>query len=373
MSTLARTDTSVIGRWWWTVDRWTLGAVALLGGIGALMILAASPAVADRLNLDSFYFVRRQFTLLPLAAFLLVGVSLLSPRAIRVLATAVFVAALIRVVLTLVSGIEIKGAKRWISLGWFSLQPSEFIKPSFAVVAAWMFAQTRLKKGSPGNMLVGGLFALIIVLLMMQPDFGMTVMVSVVWFSQFFLAGLPMGWVIIIAALGVAGIFTAYTTLPHVASRIDRFLDPSTGDSYQVNTSIEAFMHGGLTGRGPGEGTVKEILPDAHADFIFAVAGEEFGLIACLIILGLFTFIIMRGFSRALEQNSLFILLAASGLLLQFGFQAIINMGSSLHLLPAKGMTLPFISYGGSSLLALSLSIGMVLALTRHRAEAGEQ
>jgi len=371
MSGFARTDTSVIGRWWWTVDRWSLGALAILGAFGALLILAASPSVADRLGLDSFYFVRRQFALMPLAAFILASVSLLSPKEVCRLAVAVFIGSTILLIMTLASGVEIKGARRWISIAGLSLQPSEFVKPSFIVVVAWMFAQACLKRGSPGNFLIGGLFLLVISLLLMQPDFGMAVVIAAVWFTQFFLAGLPLVWMAVLTVMASGGLVAGYFVLPHVASRIDRFLDPALGDSYQVTTSMEAFMHGGLTGRGPGEGTVKEVLPDAHADFIFAVAGEEFGLLACLAIAGLFAFIMVRGFSRLMEENNLFVLLAGTGLLVQFGLQAIVNMASSLNLIPTKGMTLPFISYGGSSLIALSLGMGMVLALTRRRAGLG--
>jgi cell division protein FtsW len=204
-------------------------------------------------------------------------------------------------------------------------------------------------------------------LLVKQPDLGMAVVISAVWFAQFFLAGLRLYWVVVGLAGGVVGLIGAYMLLPHVTSRIDRFLDPASGDSYQVDRSIEAFMNGGMWGRGPGEGTVKEFLPDAHADFVFAVAGEELGLVACIIIVLLFAFIVLRGFSRVFQENNLFVVISATGLFVQFGLQAIINMASSLHLMPTKGMTLPFLSYGGSSLLALGLGMGMALALTRRR------
>ena len=204
-------------------------------------------------------------------------------------------------------------------------------------------------------------------MLIKQPDIGMAAVVAIVWFAQFYMAGLRLYWVVVGALAGVGGLVGAYLYLPHVKVRIDHFLDPTAGDSYQVNRSIEAFANGGLWGRGPGEGQVKDVLPDAHADFVFAVAGEEFGLIVCLALVGLFAFIVLRGLSRLLQEGSLFVLLAATGLLIQFGLQAAINMASSLHLIPTKGMTLPFLSYGGSSLLALGLGMGMMLALTRRR------
>jgi cell division protein FtsW len=291
----------------------------------------------------------------------------MSPRAVRRLACVVFVAAIALLALTLLIGPEIKGARRWIAIGGLSIQASEFIKPAFAVVSAWMFAEHCKGEGFPGKPLAVVNYAIVVALLLLQPDLGMAIVVSAVWFAQFFLAGLPIMWVIALAGAGVAGLVGAYLVFPHVASRVDRFLDPSSGDSYQVERAIEAFMNGGILGRGPGEGTVKEVLPDAHTDFVFAVAGEELGLAACLLIVALFAFIVLRGFGRLMQERSLFVLIAASGILVQFGMQAIINMASSLRMMPTKGMTLPFISYGGSSLLGLALGMGMVLALTRSR------
>ena len=216
------------------------------------------------------------------------------------------------------------------------------------------------------------LFLALVLMLVKQPDLGMAVVVAVVWFAQFFMAGLRLYWVAVGTLVGLGGGVGAYLWLPHVTSRINRFLDPAAGDSYQVNRSIEAFANGGLWGRGPGEGTVKDVLPDAHADFVFAVAGEEFGLVVCVLIVGIFAFIVLRGFSRLLQEGNLFVLLSATGLLIQFGLQAVINMASSLHLIPTKGMTLPFVSYGGSSMLALALGMGMMLALTRRRLGGSE-
>jgi len=367
MLTFARTDTSLIARWWWTVDRWTLAAIALLIFIGAILIVAASPPVAARIGLGEFHFVRRQMVYLAIGILVMLGVSLLSPTGVRRLALLALLGGLAGVAATLVVGTEIKGATRWISLGGLSIQPSEFVKPAFAVIAAWMFARARLDGRLKAYGAPVALWAGITALLLMQPDLGMGVVVTAVFGTQFFLAGLPMGLVVVLAALGIAGMVGSYYAFPHVASRIDRFLDPSSGDSYQIQRSLEAFMNGGLFGTGPGEGTVKLYLPDAHADFVFAVAGEEFGVLLCLVLIAIFAFVVLRGFARISHDGSLFVLLAAGGLLVQFGLQALINMGSTLHLIPTKGMTLPFVSYGGSSLVALAFGMGMVLALTRRR------
>jgi cell division protein FtsW len=370
--TFARTDHSIFGRWWWTVDRWTLAALAVLMGFGIVLVQAASPAVAERIGLDNFHFVQRHVVMLAPAVAVMIAVSLLTPRGVRRLALAVFVVSLIAVALTPAIGIEIKGARRWIHLLGLSLQPSEFVKPSFAVVAAWLFALQRTTDGFPGSAISTAAYVLVVGLLMLQPDLGMTFVVSAVWFGQFFLAGLPILLVGILVALGMVSFIGAYLTFPHVASRVDRFLDPSAGDNYQVSRSLEAFVNGGMFGTGPGQGTVKMSLPDAHADFIFSVAGEELGLLWCLVLVGLFAFIVLRGFFRVIRDDNFFVLIAVCGLLMQFGLQALINMGSALHLMPTKGMTLPFISYGGSSMLALGYGMGMVLALTRKRFGSGE-
>jgi cell division protein FtsW len=367
MTTLPRTDTSLFGRWWWTVDRWMLMAIIALSAIGALLTLAASPAVAEHYRLDKYHFVHRQFVFLPASLMVMVLVSLMTPRGIRRLAVGCAGIALIGMIATLFVGAEIKGASRWLHIAGFSLQPSEFIKPAFAVIAAWLFAESRENARLPGNKLATFLFMVIVVLLLLQPDVGMTSVVAAIWGIEFFLAGLPLFLVVVVAFLFIGGIVGAYFTFGHVQIRVDRFLDPATGEGYQVTRALEAFQNGGFFGRGPGEGRVKEDLPDAHADFIFAVAGEEFGLIACLVMLGLFASIVLRGFSRALQENDLFIMLASAGLIVQFGLQVIINLASTLNMIPPKGMTLPFVSYGGSSTLALAIGMGMMLALTRER------
>jgi cell division protein FtsW len=327
--------------------------------------------VAGRIGLDSFYLARHHLTVLPIALALIFSVSLLNPRAVRRLALLGFLVSMGFTVLTLLVGSEIKGATRWISLGGFSLQPSEFVKPTFAIVAAWLFSLP------PGQGSIGGkavstlLFLAVVGTLALQPDLGMAAVVTATWCVQFFLAGLPAMWVLVCAALVVGGLVGAYLVFPHVTERVDGFLDPAAADSYQIDRSLEAFENGGLYGRGPGEGVVKQVLPDAHSDFIFAVAGEELGLFACLLIVVLFGFIVLRGYARLLNEHSLFVVLSGAGLLTTFGLQAVVNMASALHLIPTKGMTLPFISYGGSSLLALSLAMGMVLALTRRRVGPG--
>ncbi len=374
MNAFARTDTSLLGRWWWTVDRWTMFAIAGLIVFGGLLTLAASPAVASRIGLDGFDLARRQLVLLPVAAAVVLATSLASPRQVRRMATIVFLVSLALTALTLLIGAEIKGATRWISIAGVSLQPSEFIKPSFAVVAAWMFAAQRSnERHIHGDAIAVALFVLVVFLLVRQPDLGMTAVVTAMFFAQFFAAGLPIFWVGVIAAISVGALALAYASFAHVAQRIDGFFDPEGADTDQIDRSLEAFRNGGLFGRGPGEGTVKDVLPDAHSDFIFAVVGEELGLLAGLLIVGLFAFIVLRGFARLFQETNLFILYAATGLLVQFGLQALINMSSSLHLIPTKGMTLPFLSYGGSSLLALAFGTGMLLAFTRRRVGSGER
>jgi cell division protein FtsW len=369
----ARIDQRPVARWWWTIDRWSLGALVLLLAFGAVLSMAASPAVAERLGYAPLHFAERQMVIAPIAFAIMFVVSLLTPRSVRRLAFVGFAIATVLLALTFVVGVEIKGARRWINLPGFSLQPSEFVKPTFALVAAWLFAEQKERPDFPGNAISIALFLLLDAMLVKEPDLGMAVVVALVWFAQFYMAGLRLYWVVVGAMAGVGGLLGAYLWLPHVTSRINRFLDPAAGDSYQVNRSIEAFVNGGLWGRGPGEGTVKDVLPDAHADFVFAVAGEEFGLIVCILVVGVFAFIVLRGFSRLLQEGNLFVLLSATGLLIQFGLQAIINMASTLHLIPTKGMTLPFLSYGGSSMLALALGMGMMLALTRRRLGGGEQ
>lgn len=364
---LDRTNTGVIGRWWWTIDWLNLSALVILMACGFILVTAGSPPVAKRLDLAPFYFVHRHQIFLLLGLLLMIVVSSFTPTLIRRMAVIGFMVSLVLMLMLPFFGMETKGAHRWLSIGGFSVQPSEFMKPCFAVVMAWVCAENQRRVDFPGYRIAIGLYLLVALLLIIQPDFGMTLTVSAVWGIQLFLAGLPMFWVVLLGVLAIAGAAGAYYMLPHVAKRIDSFLDPAAGDNYQIGKSLEAFRNGGLLGRGPGEGEVKQFLPDSHTDFIFAVAGEEFGVLICLIILGLFAFVLLRGLSRVWQQNDLFIVLAAAGVLSQFGIQAVINMGVSVNLFPAKGMTLPFLSYGGSSVLAVALGMGIMLALTRKQ------
>jgi cell division protein FtsW len=369
MPTLSRADNSMLGRWWWTVDRWTLGAVGTLIGFGYIMMLAASPAVAERIGQSRDLFIFKQIFFLAVAGAVVVAVSLASPRTIRRVAIIGCIIALVLTATTMVVGVEIKGARRWISLPGMSVQPSEFLKPCFAVVAAWLISEGRRTPRFPGTPLAIGIFLVIALLLKSQPDVGMLAVITAVFFAQLYVAGMNLFLVGIgTLGFGAAGM-AAYTFFPHVQKRVQQFLHPGNGigADYQPHTALEAFGNGGLLGRGPGEGRVKDVLPDAHADFVFAVAGEEFGMILCLIIIAVFAFIVLRGLLRLLKEPDLFIVLSCTGLVTGFGLQAFVNMASSLQLIPTKGMTLPLISYGGSSALAVALGMGMLLALTRRR------
>lgn len=365
ISAFARSDNSHISRWWWEVDRWMIGTLVLLIGVGLLLTFAASPAVAERLGLDSFHFVKRQMVFLTAGFGCILVVSMLTKVWIRRLAVVLFPVAFGLVILTIYQGPEIKGATRWLQLGSFTLQPSEFLKPALIVCTAWMLSEQYENPAFPGKKIATGLYALVIGALLLQPDYGQSFLISAVFIGQLILAGLPVVWIVGFAGVGISAILTAYMFVPHVANRINIFLDPASGDSYQIDTALNAFRAGGMFGRGPGEGAVKRVLPDAHTDYIFAVAGEEFGAILCLAILALFAVIVIRGLSHLLEEENTFVVFAAGGLLALFSLQAFINLAVNLAILPSKGMTLPFISYGGSSMLALALTMGMVLALTR--------
>lgn len=365
---VSRIDRGPVAEWFWTIDRLFLMAFITLIGLGLMLSFAASPAVAERIGLHSFFFVQRHAMFIVPSLAIMLGLSFLSPRKIRRVAAILLVLSLILMVFALFFGMEVKGARRWISIGTFSLQPSEFMKPAFVVICAWLLAERARHPDIPGNFLSAILWMMVVGLLVAQPDFGQTILTSVVWGGMFFMAGMPWLWIIALGGLGVGGLLFAYTIFPHVAGRIDRFLT-GEGDTFQVDTAREAIIRGNWFGQGPGEGVVKRIIPDSHTDFIFAVAAEEFGIIFCMLLVAIFAFIVLRGLFHSYRERDDFVRFAVAGLVLQLGMQSMINIGVNLELMPAKGMTLPLISYGGSSMMAISVTAGFILALTRHRPE----
>ncbi len=364
---ISRAQRTPFGEWWWTVDKLTLAATGALMLAGVVLSLAASPPVASRLGLDPFYFVNRHILYLVPAIAVMLSVSFLSPRQIRRLAVIVFVVSLVMVALTPVFGDEIKGARRWLIVFGINIQPSEFLKPAFVILVAWLFGESAKRADMPANTMSLVLLLMVVTLLVLQPDFGQTMLVALVWGALFFMAGMRVVWVFGIAGMAGAGLVAAYYTVPHVARRIQHFLNPSSGDTFNIDIATESFMRGGWFGRGPGEGTVKRILPESHTDFVFAVAAEEFGVVLCLVLVALYAFIVIRALVRAMHNDDPFTRFAAAGLAILFGSQAAINIAVNIHLIPAKGMTLPFISYGGSSMISLAYTMGMLLALTREQ------
>jgi len=364
---ISREVRTPLSEWWWTVDKPLLGAIFALMLSGVILSLAASPPVATRIGLDPFHFFGRHVLFLLPASIVLIGVSFLSPRQIRRTALVVFALSIALIVATLLFGAEVKGSRRWITLVGINIQASESAKPAFVVVAAWLFAESTKRPEMPATSMALGMLLLLVALLVMEPDFGQTMLILMVWGALFFIAGMRMIWVLGLAGAASAGLFSAYLFVPHVAGRIKRFMNPASGDTFQVDTAMEAFFNGGWFGLGPGEGIAKRSLPDSHTDFVFAVAAEEFGIILCLMLLALYAFIVIRALSRAYASEDMFSRFAASGLAILFGVQGAINMAVNLQLIPAKGMTLPFISYGGSSIISLAYGVGMMLALTRLR------
>lgn len=365
---VSRVDRSVMAEWWRTVDRLLLGSVLFLMLCGVLLSFAASPAVADRIGADTFHFIKRHAMFLAPAAVLFIGASFLTPRQVRRASFLLLGISIMLMIATLFIGAEVKGSRRWITLAGISIQPSELLKPAFVVITAWLFAENARRPEIPGNLFSIILFGIVAALLLAQPDFGQTMLVAIVWGALFFMAGMPWLWIVGLGATGAGGLAAAYAFFPHVAGRIDRFIT-GEGDNFQVETAREAIINGGWLGQGPGEGTVKRIIPDSHADFPFAVAAEEFGIIACILLVALFAFIVLRGLNHALREKDPYVRLAVCGLITLFASQSMINMMVNLQLMPAKGMTLPFISYGGSSLLSMAIGMGFVIALTRRRPE----
>ncbi|GAN59933.1 MULTISPECIES: FtsW/RodA/SpoVE family cell cycle protein [Acetobacter] len=367
MSAYSRSNDSVFGRWWRNVDRTTLICAFILIGFGYILMLAASPAVAVRIGASRNMFIFKQVMFLTIAGGIVTVVSMMSRKAVLRMAQIGGVLMLGATALTLVHGIEIKGARRWIALPLMSLQPSEFLKPCFAVVTGWLLTQRKVSRYFPGMLLALALFGVILMLLKSQPDIGMLTVITTVFMTQLFVDGLSLMLVGVGVALMIGAGVSAFFLFPHVRSRVERFMHPGVGDHYQIDTALRAFGNGGLTGRGPGEGRVKDLLPDAHADFVFAVAGEEYGMIVCMLIIAVFGVIVVRTLLRLIREDDPFVVISVTGLVTGFGLQAFVNMASTLHLIPTKGMTLPFISYGGSSAMSVALAVGMVLALTRNQ------
>ncbi len=361
-----------IAEWWWTVDKPLLAALILLMLVGVLLSFPASPPVAERLGLGPWHFIIRQAMFAALALPVLVGASFLPHRAARFAALGVLVVSIILLWLTLRFGVEVKGAKRWISFAGQTVQPSEFVKPAFAVIGAWLFAESMKQKGMPARTLATGLMLAIVGGLLLQPDIGQTALVLATWAALLFLSGIS--WFVIFGLMiaGVGMLFGAYTFFPHFAKRIDAFINPDEGaghGTYQIDRALDSLLEGGWFGRGPGESLAKKLIPDAHADYIFSAAAGEFGIIFCICLVGLIGFIVIRALFSAQRQSNLFARLAASTLTIQFGLQCGINLAVNLNLIPPKGMTLPFVSYGGTSMLAVAFGMGLMLAFTRKKPE----
>jgi cell division protein FtsW len=358
----------ILPKWWRTVDTWTLTCILILFGIGMLLGLAASPPLAERNGFDPFHYVQRQAIFGGAALVALFLTSMMSPTLVRRLAVIGFAGAFVALMFLPVLGTDFgKGAVRWYSLGFASVQPSEFLKPTFVIVAAWMMAASLEIGGPPGKLWSFMLTMLIVGFLVMQPDFGQACLVLFGWGVMYFVAGAPMILLIAMAGLVVIGGTVAYQNSEHFARRIDGFLNPDIDPTTQLGYATNAIQEGGFFGVGVGEGQVKWSLPDAHTDFIIAVAAEEYGLVLVLVIIALYATIVVRSLIRLMRERDPFIRLAGTGLACMFGVQAMINMGVAVRLLPAKGMTLPFVSYGGSSLIAGGIAVGMLLAFTRTR------
>jgi cell division protein FtsW len=370
----SRNDQSPIAKWFWTVDRGLLAAALTLMALGVALSFASSPAAinADQSISDPFHYSWRMLVWASMGLVLMLGASLLSPRGVRRIAVLALLGAIVTMMALPFIGDEVKGAARWINLGPFSLQPSEFAKPGLIVFAAWMFAEAQKGQGVPGVSIAFAFWALTVGLLLIQPDIGQTLLVTTTFMAVFFMAGVPLKWVAVIAAAGMAGLVSLYFTFGHMRDRLSRFLSPETADTHQIDRASEAIRAGGLVGRGVGEGVMKRHVPDLHTDFIYSVGAEEFGLILSLVMIALYAFVVVRGMKRAMKLNDACEQTAAAGLFMLIGLQACINIAVNLNLIPTKGMTLPFVSYGGSSMLAMGLTMGLALALTRRRPGAYE-
>ncbi len=370
----SRNDQSHVAQWFWTVDRGLLGAALALMALGVALSFASSPAaiLADESITDPFHYSWRMMIFSGVGLSIMLTTSLMSPRGVRRIAVLALFGAIVVMMALPFIGDTVKGAARWVNFGPFSLQPSEFAKPGLIVFAAWMFAEAQKGQGVPGVTIAFGFYALTVSLLLIQPDIGQTLLITTTFMAVFFMAGVPFKWMAVLASLGMAGLVSLYFVFGHMRDRLSRFFSPETTDTHQIDSASEAIRAGGLLGRGIGEGVMKRRVPDLHTDFIYSVGAEEFGLILSLIMIGLYAFIVIRGMRRAMKLTDPFEQTAAAGLFMLIGLQACINVAVNLNLIPTKGMTLPFISYGGSSMLAMGLTMGFALALTRRRPGAYE-
>ncbi|MGV8930474.1 MAG: FtsW/RodA/SpoVE family cell cycle protein [Brevundimonas sp.] len=370
----SRNDQSPIAKWFWTVDRGLLAAALTLIALGVALSFASSPAaiLADESITDPFHYSWRMLVWASAGTGAMLVASLLSPRGVRRIALLALLGAIVVMAALPFIGHEAKGAARWINLGPFTLQPSEFAKPGLIVFAAWMFSEAQKGAGVPGVSIAFGTWALTVGLLLIQPDIGQTLLITTTFMAVFFMAGVPLKWVAALAAAGAGGVVCLYFAFSHMRDRLSRFGSDDVGATYQIDRASEAIRAGGLVGRGVGEGVMKRNVPDLHTDFIYSVGAEEFGLILSLAMIALYAFIVVRGMRRAMKLTDAFEQVAAAGLFMLIGLQACINIAVNLNLIPTKGMTLPFISYGGSSMLAMGLTMGLALALTRRRPGAYE-
>jgi cell division protein FtsW len=364
----ARSRRFLFAEWWRSVDQLTLILLLCLLCAGLVLSMAASPAASARYGIENpFYFLMRHFMFVVVGFGGAVFVSLFEPRGARRIGVLALIGASSLMLLLPSIGYEVKGAVRWVRIGSFGLQPSEFAKPAFIVFAAWMFSSARRDPGVPAVAIVLVIYLFLIALLITQPDFGQSFLLTLCFAAVFFFAGMSLGWVLVMLGVTMIGAVGAYMALPHVRARVSTFLSPDKADGYQTEKALEAIAGGGFFGRGPGEGAVKYVLPDGHTDFIFSVGVEEFGFLISAMLVLLIAAFVVRAFSNALRLNDQFCQLATAGLATMIGIQAIINLFVNLNMAPSKGMTLPFISYGGSSLLSLCFAAGLILAFTRKR------
>lgn len=354
-------------RWWWEMDRITSLLVFVLMLIGAIAVSTASVAVATKYNVGPYHFAVRHLLFIVLALALMMAMTILKPAGIRRVGFLIFAVAFVGTLLTFVIGTEVKGAKRWIDIFGQSVQPTEFLKSGLIIVTATLLSIPDKIGRFRGYLATIALMGIVGLPVLLQPNFGMALAMGAVWGTQVFMAGLPLLWLVPLVGLAVVSVMGAYAVLPHVRDRIERFLSPETSDTYQVDQAYEAIASGHLWGRGAGEGVVKHTLPDAHTDFIFAVIVEEFGIVMGILILAIFMALVWRAFSRLMRQEDRFTLLAGGGFVTLIALHVGVNVGVALHVLPTTGMTLPFISYGGSSTLAMALTMGFLLALLRKR------